>query len=119
MQAVTKAVKPDSLRLMLDTAFMLWELSVTEQRYRAVLEVLTGVPVTEVAGRTPNYAGAILARRLSPSAPPNLPLPAASGASNRIRLLMGNSPRRCLRSATWPHSARYSAPRWAHAHSCR
>ena len=30
---------------------MLWELSVTEQRYRAVLEVLAGVPVTEVAGR--------------------------------------------------------------------
>jgi len=28
---------------------MLWELSVTEQRYRAVLEVLAGVPVTEVA----------------------------------------------------------------------
>jgi len=35
---------------MLDT-LMLWELSVTEQRYRAVLEVLAGVPVTEVAGR--------------------------------------------------------------------
>ena len=30
---------------------MLWELSVTEQRYRAVLEVMVGVPVTEVAGR--------------------------------------------------------------------
>ena len=30
---------------------MLWESSVTEQRYRAVLEVLAGVPVTEVAGR--------------------------------------------------------------------
>src|SRR6201981_3773263 len=30
---------------------MLWELSVTEQRYRAGLEVLAGVPVTEVAGR--------------------------------------------------------------------
>jgi transposase-like protein len=30
---------------------VLWELSVTEQRYRAVLEVLAGVPVTEVAGR--------------------------------------------------------------------
>jgi transposase InsO family protein len=30
---------------------MLWELSVTEQRYRAVLEVLAGVPVIEVAGR--------------------------------------------------------------------
>jgi transposase len=30
---------------------MLWELSVTEQRYRAVLEVLAGVPVAEVAGR--------------------------------------------------------------------
>lgn len=36
---------------MLDTPLMLWELSVTEQRYRAVLEVLAGVPVTEVAGR--------------------------------------------------------------------
>ena len=31
---------------MLDTPFMLWELSVIEQRYRAVLEVLTRVPVT-------------------------------------------------------------------------
>jgi len=30
---------------------MLWELSVSEQRYRAVLEVGTGVPVTEVAER--------------------------------------------------------------------
>jgi transposase InsO family protein len=30
---------------------MLWELSVAEQRYRAVLEVGLGVPVTEVAGR--------------------------------------------------------------------
>src|SRR6266571_3153992 len=36
---------------MLDTPLMLWELSVTEQRYRAVLEVLAGIPVTEVAGR--------------------------------------------------------------------
>ena len=30
---------------------MLWELSVTEQRYRAVLEVGSGVPVAEVAER--------------------------------------------------------------------
>jgi transposase InsO family protein len=30
---------------------MLWELSVAEQRYRAVLEVAAGVPVTEVAER--------------------------------------------------------------------
>jgi transposase InsO family protein len=30
---------------------MLWELSVVEQRYRAVLEVLSGIPVSEVAGR--------------------------------------------------------------------
>src|SRR5215469_16254093 len=30
---------------------MLWELSVTEQIYRAVLEVGAGVPVTEVAER--------------------------------------------------------------------
>lgn len=30
---------------------MLWELSVTEQRYRAVLEVRAGVPVIEVAER--------------------------------------------------------------------
>src|SRR5579859_341052 len=30
---------------------MLWELGVTEQRYRAVLEVGAGVPVTEVAER--------------------------------------------------------------------
>jgi len=29
---------------------MRWELSVTEQRYRAVLEVMAWVPVTEVAG---------------------------------------------------------------------
>ena len=36
---------------MLDTPLMLWELSVTEQRYRAVREVLAGVPVTEVADR--------------------------------------------------------------------
>jgi transposase InsO family protein len=36
---------------MLDTALMLWELSVTEQRYRVVLEVLAGVPVTEAAER--------------------------------------------------------------------
>src|SRR5215469_16223319 len=30
---------------------MLWELSVTEQRYRAVLEAGAGIPVTEVAER--------------------------------------------------------------------
>jgi predicted DNA-binding protein YlxM (UPF0122 family) len=30
---------------------VLWELSVTEQRYRAVLEVRVGVPLTEVAER--------------------------------------------------------------------
>ena len=36
---------------MLDTPLMLWELSVTEQRYRAVLEAGAGVPVTEVAER--------------------------------------------------------------------
>jgi len=30
---------------------MLWELSVAEQRYRAVLEAASGVPVTEVAER--------------------------------------------------------------------
>jgi transposase len=30
---------------------MLWELSVAEQRYRAVLEVGAGVPVTDVAER--------------------------------------------------------------------
>jgi transposase InsO family protein len=36
---------------MLDTPLMLWELSVTEQRYRAVLEVMAGIPVTEVADR--------------------------------------------------------------------
>jgi transposase InsO family protein len=36
---------------MLDTPLMLWELSVTEQKYRVVLEVLAGVPVTEVADR--------------------------------------------------------------------
>jgi transposase len=30
---------------------MLWEMSVAEQRYRAVLEVGIGVPVTEVAER--------------------------------------------------------------------
>jgi hypothetical protein len=34
---------------MPDTPLMLWELSVTEQRYRAVLEVMAGIPVTEVA----------------------------------------------------------------------
>jgi hypothetical protein len=28
---------------MLDTPLMLWELSVTEQRYRAVLEVMTAL----------------------------------------------------------------------------
>src|SRR6266536_5948903 len=32
---------------------MLWELSVAEQRYRAVVEVGAGVPVTDVAERHP------------------------------------------------------------------
>jgi transposase len=36
---------------MLTLPLMLWELSVTEQRYRAVLEVMAGIPVTEVADR--------------------------------------------------------------------
>jgi hypothetical protein len=31
--------------------FALWELSVVEQRYGAVVEVPVGVPVTEVAGQ--------------------------------------------------------------------
>ena len=30
---------------------MLWELNVVEQRYQAVLQVLDGTPVTEVAQR--------------------------------------------------------------------
>jgi hypothetical protein len=33
---------------------MLWELSVTEQRYRTVLEVGAGVPVTEVRTSSPS-----------------------------------------------------------------
>jgi hypothetical protein len=39
---------------------MLWELSVIEQRYRAVLECMAGVPVTEVAerGLTPLHRAA-------------------------------------------------------------
>jgi transposase InsO family protein len=37
--------------LMRDTPAMLRELKVVEQRYRAVLEVLDGIPVTEVAER--------------------------------------------------------------------
>jgi transposase len=37
--------------LMFDTPLMLWELSVTEQRYRVVLEVRAGILVTEVAER--------------------------------------------------------------------
>ena len=36
---------------MRDTPLMLWELSVAGQRYRAVLEIGAGVPVTGVAGR--------------------------------------------------------------------
>jgi hypothetical protein len=45
------------LRLMLDTPLMLWELSVTEQRYRAVLEVIARVPVTEGWDITLHTAG--------------------------------------------------------------
>jgi hypothetical protein len=33
---------------------VLWELSVVEQRYTAVQEVLGGMPVTEVADRSPS-----------------------------------------------------------------
>ena len=36
---------------MRDTSAMLRELNVVEQRYRAVLQVLDGIPVTEVAER--------------------------------------------------------------------
>jgi transposase len=36
---------------MRDTPAMLRELKVVEQRYRAVLQVLDGTPVTEVAER--------------------------------------------------------------------
>jgi hypothetical protein len=35
---------------MRDTPAMLRELNVVEQRYQTVLEVLDGIPVTEVAG---------------------------------------------------------------------
>jgi hypothetical protein len=44
--------------------FMLWELNVVEQRYRAVLKVLSGVPVTEVALWDGPPSGAWLARPL-------------------------------------------------------
>ncbi len=37
---------------MLDTPLMLWELSVTEQGYRAVLEVAAGV--TRASARIPS-----------------------------------------------------------------
>jgi hypothetical protein len=39
------------LRLMRDTPAMLRELNLVEQRYQAVLQVLDGIPVTEVAER--------------------------------------------------------------------
>ena len=39
------------LHLMGDAPCMIRELNVIEQRYRAVLEVLSGIPVTEVAER--------------------------------------------------------------------
>ena len=38
-------------RLMLNIPLTLWELSVTEQKHRALLEVMAGILVTEVAGR--------------------------------------------------------------------
>jgi hypothetical protein len=36
---------------MLDTPLMLWELNMVEQRYQTVLQVLDGIPVTEVEER--------------------------------------------------------------------
>lgn len=39
-----------ALRLMCDTPAILRELNVVEQRCRAALEVLDGIPVTEVDG---------------------------------------------------------------------
>ena len=47
-------MKPPGTRrihLMRDTSAMLRELNVVEQKYRAVLEVLDGISVTEVAER--------------------------------------------------------------------
>jgi DNA-binding transcriptional ArsR family regulator len=55
----TRSILTVRLRLICDTvasldarhSVMLRELNVVEQRYRAVLEVLDGIPVTEVAER--------------------------------------------------------------------
>jgi hypothetical protein len=50
---------------MLDTPLMLWELSVTEQRYRAVLEVMAGVRVTVGLDITLHAAGRRMVNRIS------------------------------------------------------
>ena len=72
---------------------MLWELSVTEQRYRAVLEVMAGVPVTEVAERygvsgeesTPAYRPGVVTVTLVSTA--------MSGSALRSRLGRVRQPR--------------------------
>jgi transposase len=62
---------------------MLRELSVVEQRYRAVLEVAAGVPVTEVAGRYGVSRQSVHAwlRRYRDEGPPGLP-----DRSHRVRV---------------------------------
>jgi hypothetical protein len=70
---------------MRDTPAMLRELDVVEQRYQAVLEVLDGIPVTEVAERFGGLppdgapAGGPLPRERADRA--GRPLPCAEGSS--------------------------------------
>ena len=91
---------------MLDTPFMLWELSVTEQRYRAVLEVLAGVPVTEVARRSGVSRQSVHAwlRRYREEGPSGPPLQGLRDTYTSARPMAAAIP--CANSDTHPQSRR-------------
>ncbi len=91
---------------------MLWELSVTEQRYRAVLEVGSGVPVTEkvtasppliLCGAPPGAAGPLRDLTGNPREDPDRALRQVASLPDR-RQAYGSSPlvNPCTASAVAP-----------------
>lgn len=83
---------------------MLWEPSVTEQRYRAVLEVRAGAPVTEVAERYGVSRQSVHAWLRRCRGPPGWPSAVAAGDGHRGR---GGPDGQCC-GAGWPGGTQVS-----------
>ena len=95
---------PFLVRLVLgeEVGRVLREISVTEQRYQAVLAVLSGVPVTEVAGRFGVGRQSVhrdLIRVLQ--IPINQDQPAGRRLSRLCREMPDGNPRRIRGATSW------------------